>query len=298
MNLGPATCALHAAVLHKSASTADAKVGLRLDYTNCSSGPSTASVSIGVSRVADALAPVTLVPFVRGSCGVVTTTPAQTQSKIELRFDEIQVGQNPCHGTVLQTTSVADKQACRSLCVNRIAMFADGQTVPDLPQMCRGYAFKGAGTNNCNLYKGLVNRATTADKQPGWLCWNVTAVASKIAVSTPAPPSAAELAEAEAKLPKLQVPITAASASVLTYESPDKCFTPFNWITLQDPTQNAVSVKIKESEWAELLAMIPFDAGRRLAASPQATVLVDRAVYGAGQPAPAPVPVPAAPAAP
>lgn len=112
----------------------------------------------------------------------------------------------------------------------------------------------------------------------------MTAEVVKDVVSTPAPPSAKELAAAEASLPKLNINVLpdAKTAELLMYSFPN-C-EPFSTVTIQDMAYKTVKVRVKASEWSTLLDMIPESTptDRRLSATVEpVAVFTDRVIYGA-----------------
>jgi len=170
---------------------------------------------------------------------------------------------------------------------------------------CTGFAFNSV-TEGCDLYNGTT--VTAADNSPDFKCFNFTAYSRVIVESTTAPPTLKEQKALDAALPKLNinVDLQAQSASVLTFFPTDKnCSAPFNAVDIQDKNFQTVSVGVKTSEWAKLLARIPSPT-RRLAsagAEKASYVLTDRLVYGssgsmAAPPIPAPVVIVSAPTTP
>jgi len=195
------------------------------------------------------------------------------------------VGNASCTGTVLSTQKgpTVDKRLCKELCISDVQKYSSNlDTLSNSPDMCTGYSFDTTGADGCTLYKGAITPSDAG--ATGTYCWTLEAQAAELHQSTPAPPSQAEILQMQATLPKLNVTISAHSANVLTFVSTDKCFQPFNWITMQNYAAMALStafVNVKQSEWEEFLALIP--SARRLSSSDEdlsATILADRALYG------------------
>jgi len=256
-----------------------------LDFEKCTGGPSTASVLLNVVAAPDATAATTMMPFWRQVCSVQTTTPAQSLQQLRLYFTETPTGNSSCVGTVLSTEKAAsiDKRTCKELCISDVQKYSSSlDTLQNSPAMCTGYSFDTTGAEGCTLYKGAITPSDAG--VTGTYCWTLEAQAAELHQSTPAPPSQAEILEMQATLPKLNVTMSAHSANVLTFVSTDKCFQPFNWITMQNYAAMALStafVNVKQSEWEEFLALIP--SARRLSSSEEdmsATILADRALYG------------------
>jgi len=220
-------------------------------------------------------------------------------AQIELEFTEVLLGNNTCGGEVLASYP-ADKRSCKMLCIADVQKYSSSMSsLAEADGMCKAYSWTAApvnGTSSCVLYKAgkdstTITSVSHKSGQVGVSCWNLTAQARQFQESTAAPPSAVEVAAMEARLPKLNASVTASSAAIQTFVSPDKCFMPFNWITLEDAANNPISVHVTLSEFKELQALIPSSGSRRLSTDKvTATVYADRALYGA-------VPVTVAPVA-
>jgi len=172
-------------------------------------------------------------------------------------------------------------------------------------EQCGGYSFdtSASAAKPCRLYKGrpVTSVSTEFADASGWFCWNMTV--SDVAgpeggdvlrevVSTPAPPTAEELAAADKSLPTLNINVLpdARTAQIMTYTSAnDECYKPFQVITLQDMAFQTIKVRVKASEWDTFLEMIPASVPlRRLSATAGhvSAVFADRVIYGATGAAP------------
>lgn len=302
MRLGAATCELMALGFSR---TSDTEAQLRLDYDRCTSGPTHASVVMNVAQVKDFMAPTTSFPFLQDACTAKTTTLAPAKTHQEYTFSETMVGASTCEGEVIKAVKDMDKRSCKLLCIASVESIAAGGGIVDgNPEACLGYAInedmKGTGNENCHIYgknKAVVN--LTKSGETGWECYNLTTNKAVAVESTPAPPTAAELAAADAALPRLNIDLEkeAATASILYFAPKDSCYKGFNMITLQDSSYTTISAKVKESEWQEFLSMVPLapltesemssdesvETSRRLEASfvaaKVADVYVDRVTY-------------------
>jgi len=175
------------------------------------------------------------------------------------------------------------------LCVSDVQRYASSlDSLTKYPEMCKAYSFFSIGKSSvCELYNGAsVTKISDPRGAADVTCYNLTVEATEFHETTHPPPNAAEMAHMDSMLPKLNLAMDAHSADILTFVSPDNCFETFNWITLQekahkDKGHKAISVSVKESEWVELLALIPVDAPSRLLTSSQdlaANVFSDRVV--------------------
>merc|ERR1712129_200738 len=221
------------------------------------------------------------------------TMPETTSSLASTRVEasELMLGDSTCSGTILESYPNVNKIQCKKTCIARI----QGYNGAFNTEQCGGYAFNMEATsgNVCKLYKAMpAILHSKQDDKSGWHCWNLTINHIKKAESTPRPPTAAELAAAEEKLPKLNIVLPdATSASILTYTSMDKntsmtntCQQHFQVITIQDAASQTASVKVTPSEWKRFVDMIPNAAPlpRRLASATGdvSSVVADRVVYG------------------
>jgi len=261
---------------------------------------------MNVAQVPDSATTPSMMPFFNQVCTKQIKKAEPVLTKTALSFNEVAVGNSSCLGKPIQSYPNVDKSQCKQLCIAEVeAHVTELKTSKD---MCRGYSFDAvgaAGTNVCNLFKGdddtlTVTKVSDAAGKVGVNCWSLSAEAHSFGESTSPPPTEQAISAMEAMLPKLNVTFAAAGANILTFASADKCFQPFNWITLQDSFQQTVAVSVKTSEWASLLSLIPSGtSARKLAITDDltATVYADRAAYGVA-PAPTLAPVPAGPVGP
>lgn len=299
--IGTATCKISEVGLSKG----DASSGLdfqpnavhmRLDFHECSSGPSSGSALLNVAKVPDnflGLPPNgTFVPFLKDAYDKDKDIHASLEST-RVEAVEVHLGGGTCSGEILKSYPIIDKTACKKICLSAITKYKGDFNA----NQCGGYAYNAKATsgNVCHLYKGKPVTSLSKDseaKDAGWFCWNMTSKTVKVAASTPAPPTAADLAAAAASLPRLNIVAPGAtSASILTYTPTNgTCNKPFRVITIQDSSFQTVTAKVKSSEWQTLMDMIPTAApsSRRLAdrTGDVSSVVADRVVYGASGSAP------------
>lgn len=295
MTLGAATCSLTGLGLAK---TSDTNVEMRLDFNQCSVGPQTAHVFLNVVKATGSarfMSPsaVSIYPFIKEACTKITTTLKPSSAQVSVSFSETSIGANTCAGTIIKSYPGLDKRACKMTCIAVVERYAaEGTATITNPDLCLGYAVNAAstGVSTCHLYgSGNDVVGITQEKEDGWMCYSLKATEHVIQTSSPAPLTPAQIAEEEAKLPRLNLQIEAESASVLTFASAEnQCYTPFNVITLQDGTFNTFATTVHENEWGELMNRLPSTQvvvtdARRLEASvaaPVAHVLADRVAYG------------------
>jgi len=302
LSIGSATCALAAVALSKSDNTPAATVQMRLDFERCTLGPSRASVLMNVGSQPDASVPLSMVPFWSQISKVDTTTPPPfVKAKLKLTFTQLELGNSTCDASLLASYPALDKKQCKMLCIAEVEKYASSINALTNSQLaCRAYDFNQA--SGCNLYKGLrVTQISGAAGSSGTTCYNLTAVDTQFQQKTTPPPTDEAVTLANLKLPKSEISVVAGSANILTFESPDKCFVPFYWITLQDADRQTISVNVKKSEWTTFLELIPFNPQARILASSQdvlSNVFSQRAAYAAETPPVAPAVAPIAPTAP
>lgn len=222
------------------------------------------------------------VPFLSQVCAPKGFLAGEASVKFSTNYAQVEVGSGKCVGTVMKTMqSVGNAEICKMLCSANIQDGPGGK--PQGLSGCTGFSFDSAG-GNCFLYNGTKVTAV-APNNPGFMCWSLTAVSSVIVESTTAPPTLAEQKVLDAALPRLNVNVDllAKSASVLTFFPSDKnCSSPFNAVDIQDTNFQTISVMVKNSEWAKLLARIPSPTRRLASAGGEKAsyVLTDRLVYG------------------
>jgi hypothetical protein len=298
LSLGASTCSLVAVGLSKRG----ASVVMRLDFNKCTLGQYDTSIFIKVVKAAPGgLHTPTFVPFLNQVCEPKGFAAEKQKEKFTTNYVEVQVGSGRCVGTVMKTIkSVAKKDICKMLCSANIQTHGSSEKATRLDG-CTGFTFdsKNSAGDNCFLYNGTKVTAVAPQKiNEGFKCWNLTAYSRVVVASTTAPPTLKEQKALDAALPRLNVNVDlqAKSASVLTFFPTDpNCSSPFNEVDIQDQNFQTISVSVKNSEWAKLLARIPSPT-RRLAiagAEKASYVLTDRLVYGSsGSMAAPPIPAP------
>lgn len=300
LSLGTATCSLAAVGLSKSsADLQKATVMMRLDFNDCTLGQFDTSIFIKVKQAEPGA--LDFVPFLNQICEPKRFTAEKAKEQFTTTFEEVEVGSGKCVGNVMKTMkSVGSQQICKMLCSANIQTRGKTTKVQELSG-CTGFAFdaKNPGTDNCLLYNGSKVNAVAPQKfNEGFGCWNLTAFSRVVVASTTRPPTAQEQKALDAKLPRLNVNVDlqAKSASVLTFFPKDpNCSKPFNAIDIQDAKFTTITVNVRPSDWAKLVASIP-SPKRRLASAvveKASAVLTDRLVYGrSGSMAAPPIPVP------
>jgi len=290
MTRGSHQCVLKSITAWKSDSSPTASAEMHLEYVNCTGVPTMGTVRLGLERVPDTQPAGELLKFFNSLCGVQTTSPPpQAVAKLSMSFNEVLVGTGACKGDTLTSYDnavVKSKAVCRQLCIADIQKYTGMINAADA---CRGYAYNPLAADGkvCVTYKGgEITKVSNPKGSSGGNCWNVTETMSTFQESTAPPPSAEQLAQLKASAPKLKASIDAKSAIVQTYVSKDSCFPSFDWITLQAPNSQEATLKVKDSEWDELMKLIPVSASRKLlalsqSANLQAGLVVDHAAYSA-----------------
>lgn len=297
LSLGSASCSLSAVSFLRSERLVANGIDARLDFTGCTSGPGDASVLVGIEKAADSfMSQASFFPWLQQSCSETTTTKKVMEVQTSLQVSQNLLGTGNCEGKIMKEIEAASADVCKMLCFAKVTEY-NGNTNPE---SCTGYAFNVAVSagKRCVLYKGSTLGLGQADA--AWECFNVEGRQVAVQMSTAAPPTADELAAAEAKLPKLNInqqvaAAGSASASVLQFTSPaDQCFKPFNIITLEDATFRPLNIRLKAAEFYQLENMLPAlgSAGRLLSSMETtpglAAVQVDRVSYAPSAAAAAP----------
>jgi len=324
------TCDLLAVVAKKVDLSLEPKVHMRFDFHNCTGGPPTASVVMALKPVPENQVTQSMLPFWMETCGPKPETHDVKAVNMELKFNQVDLGQGLCDGMALKSIFNVTAAACAQLCMANVQMYATSvEALKDTPDACKGYSFQQIdnATTKCEMFKAKDGKEITASlpetslpqlpKTSTATCTGLVARASSdlLSKSTVAPPSAEEQAALEASMPKFNVDVQASLANILTFVSPEFCYDQFDWITLEDTQGKIQEVYVKQSNWEQFLGLIPNPSvpemnavqtnvaappdehanARRLAdASLKAIIYSDRANFGVLPPTVAP-PVPTLP---
>jgi hypothetical protein len=224
--------------------------------------------------------------FFNEVCGVRSTTPPVAMASMKMQLNETRVGNGTCDGDLMEayntSHNVKSKGVCRQLCISDIERY---HGIKNAPNKCTGYAYNTAatvGTAICKLYKGKPITKSNPKAITSWTCYKVIETVSVLQTQTAAPPTKAQLAQIQANAPKLKASVNAKFATVQTYISKQRCFPNFDWITMQDAVGQPATLKVHQTEWNDLMKMVPSGTSRGLAvskASIDVKLLVDHAAY-------------------